>query len=215
MKAGSARPQPVVRQRPYSPWGARLALGTFSLLVLFLLWKHHQRQKSLAWREKFFAPLIEETAERHGLPPSLVKAVVWRESQYDPHCRGKCGEIGLMQLMEGAVYDWAKASGCSVPSSGQLFNPELNVEIGSWYLARAMSHWQDYAEPEILALAEYNAGYSRVDKMWRPKDKSQKLSADSISFPGTRDYIILILRKRKEYDSKYPVQQQPSTPDAK
>ena len=196
----------------HNPWGVRLFLVGFSLLVVALLWHHHQRQKSLAWRESLFASLIEETAARHGLQPALVKAVVWRESLYDPRCRGKQGEIGLMQLMDGAVRDWAKANGQPVPSRSQLFRPELNLEIGSWYLAKAMSHWQEYTEPEILALAEYNAGFSRVDKMWRPKDKSQKLSPEMISFPGTRDYIILILRKRKEYESRSSVQQQPTKP---
>ena len=107
-----------------------------------------------------------------------------------------------MQLMDGAVEDWARNNRpASPPSRRQLFQPELNIEIGTWYLAQASAHWEGYASQEILMLAEYNAGYSRVVKNWKPSDKNEKLSPEQVSFPGTRDYIMQILQKRTEYDS--------------
>ena len=42
-------------------------------------WRHEHR---------FDAP-IRAAAARHGLPPALVKAVVWRESNFDPDAVGK------------------------------------------------------------------------------------------------------------------------------
>ena len=38
----------------------------------------------------------------------LVKAVVWRESRFDPKKRGSHGERGLMQVTERAANEWAR-----------------------------------------------------------------------------------------------------------
>ena len=52
--------------------------------------------------------LIRSVAEEHGVDPMLVKAVVWRESRFDPRKVGTAGERGLMQLTEGAASEWVR-----------------------------------------------------------------------------------------------------------
>ena len=169
--------------------------------VSLLTWQRHERS-TLAEREKRYAPLVQAAAAKYGLPPSLVMAVIWKESRFRPQAVGHKKEIGLMQLMDGAVQDWIRDQRpATPPSRRQLFKPELNIEIGTWYLAQAASHWEGYASQEVLMLAEYNAGYSRVVKNWKPANKNDKLSPEQVSFPGTRDYIMQILQKRNEYDS--------------
>ena len=44
--------------------------------------------------------LIRSVALEHHLDPMLVKAVVWRESRFDPKKHGTHGERGLMQVTE-------------------------------------------------------------------------------------------------------------------
>src|SRR5512133_90694 len=52
---------------------------------------------------------IREAAIRYGVNPALVKAIVWRESHFNPQARGRAQEIGLMQLREEAAQEWADA----------------------------------------------------------------------------------------------------------
>ena len=61
--------------------------------------------------ERRFLPDIRSAAQRYGVDPLLVRAVVWRESRFRPEARGTKGEIGLMQIQESAAREWADAEG--------------------------------------------------------------------------------------------------------
>lgn len=93
-----------------------------------------------------------------------------------------------MQITPGAVKDWQRATGQRCRFNGMLFDPRLNIEIGTWYLSKAVATWQDYRDSDVLALAQYNAGPSRA-REWRPKDPREELELSRISFPSTREYI--------------------------
>lgn len=146
--------------------------------------------------------LIERIATEEDVSPSLLKAVVWKESKFDNRRIGKKGEIGLMQLMDGAVQDWAKAKKRDVPSRNDLFDPELNLQIGAWYLAWASRLWPGREQRDVLQLAAYNAGCGTVEKLWLPKDATKPLTVDMITYPGTRQYITLILAKKREFEEQ-------------
>ena len=149
--------------------------------------------------EGTYDKLIKEAARKHGISAALVKAVIRRESRFRRHVRGAAGEIGLMQLMPGSVSDWSRVTKQPVPSNEQLFTPETNIDIGTWYLARCMSHYKDYFSCDMLALAEYNAGYSRVKK-WKPDDPLKPFRLEDIGIESTRLYVKTILGYRKKYE---------------
>ena len=145
-------------------------------------------------------PLIVAAADKHGIPPSLGMAIIWKESRFRVSRVGKAGEIGLMQIMPGAVDEWLSGTGQKQrPSRKELFQPEVNLEIGMWYLGWCGRHWANYASAEILQIAEYNAGYSRVFQ-WKPKNPQDALPLEQITISSTRDYVRQVLEKRKHYD---------------
>ena len=150
--------------------------------------------------EAMLLPLIDEAAAKHNLPSSLVRAVIWKESRFNQFSKGSRGEIGLMQITSGAVQDWSSRTRREKPGRTELFIPEVNLEIGSWYLEQASRHWKDYASGDVLALAEYNAGYGKVSSDWAPKNPAEIVELSKITYPGTREYIRLILKKKAEYD---------------
>src|SRR5438132_4460951 len=108
--------------------------------------------------------LISSVAAEHSLDPMLVKAVVWRESRFDREKFGTAGERGLMQVSAKAANEWAHESKIDNFQIEQLFDPKTNLEAGAWYLHRAIDHWQNESDPLPFALAEYNAGASRVQR---------------------------------------------------
>ena len=194
-------------------------LSIYSVLIILVIifsiyyWKSCQSRQSNRYNK-----LIIQKAKKYYLDPNLVKAVIWRESNFRANAVGGKGEIGLMQLMQkAAVKDWENYYKINIAEKGILFNPGLNVEIGCWYLARCRRHWRKYTreylsslkektseksvykESEILMLAEYNAGYTNVKK-WLSKTKlKNKRLIDKIKFKSTRKYIISIMAQYEKY----------------
>jgi soluble lytic murein transglycosylase-like protein len=157
-----------------------------------------------------FDALITKVAAEHKLDPRLVKAVVWRESRFQADMVGKNGERGLMQISAIAAREWATANAIPNFEPDQLFTPETNLEIGCWYLGKAMQRWNNQDDAVPFALAEYNAGRSRVDRWIRAaSQKSTQLNAqifeDSIDFPSTAHYVRTILARYDFYKQRGPL----------
>ena len=76
-------------------------------------------------RYRKYDDLIRQASERYEVAPELIKAVIWRESQFRPAKVGSQGERGLMQITENAATDWARPKRsrpspqriCSIPRS--------------------------------------------------------------------------------------------------
>jgi soluble lytic murein transglycosylase len=142
--------------------------------------------------------LITNAAARHNVDPTLVKAVIKQESQFHADARGAKKEIGLMQVTPAAVKDWERVQKRRVGSTGAVFEPELNIEIGTWYLGIALKQWRRHPEKEILALVQYNAGRARALK-WSEENNGKNI-LESIPFETTRTYIMNVLQYRSEFN---------------
>ena len=149
--------------------------------------------------------LIRSVALEHHLDPMLVKAVVWRESRFDSQKFGTAGERGLMQVSEKAATEWAHEAKAENFRVEELFDPKTNLEAGTWYLRRAIEHWQNQADPLPFALAEYNAGASRAQR-WsggnHVAEISERQFLQNIDFPATRRYVESIIDRYKFYQRR-------------
>jgi len=159
-----------------------------------------------------FDPLIVKVAREYDLDPRLIKAVVWRESRFQADMTGRNGERGLMQVSEVAARDWALAKGIRDLRPDQILTPEMNLEIGTWYLSKAVQRWNSEDNAVPFALAEYNAGKSRVDRWVRTASRKRKglpvtaeTFQDSIDFPSTARYVRTILARYDFYKRRGPL----------
>src|SRR5438046_7501121 len=144
--------------------------------------------------------LIRTVALEHHLDPMLVKAVVWRESRFDPKKHGSHGERGLMQVTERAANEWARENKVTGFNSDQLFEPRTNLEAGTWYLHRAMAHWNYQSDPTPFALAEYNAGASRAQRWSGGNDVAEipeRQFLQKMDFHATRRYVATLIVSSK------------------
>ena len=167
-----------------------------------LAWRHYKNQKhelkNLLTDDTLYDKEIRNAANKHGLPPELVRAVIKQESRFQNDKVGEAGEIGLMQILpRGAAAEWARVNKCPMPSSAELKKVEVNLDIGCWYLARAMKRYQEYRYCTELALADYNAG-TRNASRWKPADKNGEM-IHLIDFPTTRKYVTEIMHNYREY----------------
>ena len=94
--------------------------------------------------------IIERHAQTHGIDPSLVKAVMKAESNFNPNAMSHKGAQGLMQLMP----DTARLMKVDNP-----FDPEENIRGGTRYLKYL---GETFGGNLDLMLAAYNAGPARV-----------------------------------------------------
>jgi soluble lytic murein transglycosylase len=146
--------------------------------------------------------LITSVATELQLDPMLVKAVVWRESRFDRQKYGTAGERGLMQVSQRAANEWAREHKIDNFQPDQLFDPKTNLEAGAWYLKRAIDHWQSESDPLPFALAEYNAGASRVQRWVSGGGISATDFQGKIDFPATRNYVRSILDRYAFYKKR-------------
>jgi len=172
-----------------------LPVGGLLLLALLsvALWI---RQRAIRYDH-----LIAQTAARHGLDFYLVKALVYEESWFRPDIRGNSGEVGLMQVSLAAARDFSVRKGFPEISEARLLEPDLNLEVGCWYLRQSLDRYLDSPCPLVFGLARYNAGEIKADE-WgkRAKEKIHGTSAEEyclslIDYPKTRDYARQILMR--------------------
>lgn len=149
--------------------------------------------------------VILAAATRYGVDPSLIKALVWQESRFNPRARGKDGEVGLMQLLDPAAQEWAETVGVYPISEVHLYHPATNVMAGTWYLRKMLWRYRSADDPLPYALADYNAGRANVLK-WAQGPASTNSCAflAQIRFPGTHDYVLSVTARREQYRRDFP-----------
>ena len=157
----------------------------------------------LHWRSTRFDYLISQAAARNGVDFYLAKALIYEESWFRPESSGSAGEVGLMQITRAAASDFAAETGFPEHTTEQLIEPELNVEIGCWYLGKSLEHYKDSPNPILFALFRYNAGESRANNWLRlalsappPAGTSPEQYYLSLAeYPKTRAYVSRILKR--------------------
>ena len=150
-------------------------------------------------RQRMYDDIIGGAARRHCIDSRLLRAVIMQESGFRSNVRGTKGEMGLMQVMpneKGAAQDWANFHRCARPCPGLIADPQMNIEIGAWFLSRALKRWRKYDDYVQLALCEYNAGWTNANN-WKPVVYDGGV-AERITFKSTRAYVQGIMKKYQE-----------------
>jgi len=124
-----------------------------------------------------YRPIVTGHARNYRIDPALLAAVIDAESKFRANAKSSSGAIGLMQLLPSTAHGIAVHTGGSQFETQDLYDPEINVRYGSWYLRHLLDKYGD----ERTALAAYNAGQDNVDR-WMA-------SGSGIRFSETRAYV--------------------------
>jgi soluble lytic murein transglycosylase len=121
----------------------------------------------------------------------LLAAVIYQESKFKADAMSSSGAIGLMQLLPDTAKGIALHTGGSKFRVKDLYDPEINVRYGAWYLRHLLDKYGD----EQDALAAYNAGQDNVDR-WRR-------AGTGIQFAETRAYVKRVEELKRIYRQAY------------
>lgn len=150
---------------------------------------------SVTRRLHAYDELIVQVGRAYNVDPRLIAAVIWKESRFEAGVVGPKGELGLMQVMEATGREWADAEGYRLFEKRDLFDPEVNVKAGTWYLAKALKTWASYPDPYPYALATYNAGLTNAQRWADELNPDANDFVRRISFPATQDYVRDVLTR--------------------
>ncbi|MFP5503635.1 MAG: transglycosylase SLT domain-containing protein [Candidatus Sericytochromatia bacterium] len=145
-----------------------------------------------------FAPLLLGSAQRHGIDPLLLAALVREESRFDPTARSWVGATGLAQLMPTTA-DWVFKQVPDVKGR-PLTDPHTNLQLGGWYLSH--TH-QVFDGNSMFAVAAYNGGPGAVSKWKRTFGGAPDEFVEKIPYQETRHYVMKVFSSYWNYCKLY------------
>ncbi|WP_245987274.1 lytic transglycosylase domain-containing protein [Cohnella lupini] len=130
--------------------------------------------------------LIAAAGAKYGVDPALIKGVVQSESSFNPNAVSSAGAKGLMQLMDDT------ARGLGVENS---FDPAQNIDGGTRFLSYLLRKYEGNVS---TALAAYNAGPGRVDRLGIKNDQDIAINLDKLP-SETQKYIYKVLNASAQW----------------
>lgn len=167
-----------------------IAIGLFALYMYFMV------NYPLSYQM-----LIKKYSDEFNVDPYLIAAIINVESKYDKDAISKKDARGLMQISP-ITGKWASEElNIDDFDVEDLFDPELNIMIGCWYLSILS---QEFDNNLPLMLAAYNAGSGNVVK-WLQDEKysDDGESLKDIPFAETKDYVKKVQRNISIYRVLY------------
>jgi len=145
-------------------YGEAAALGIPELLARSALTERAQRRVAIA---------IVRESQANGIDPLLVVAVIRTESAFNAYAVSGVGAMGLMQMMPTTGSFLATQRGTTLRHRQTLFDVELNIELGTAYLAALL---REFGATEAALLA-YNGGPAYARRVLRNPDSRKRFTA--------------------------------------
>ena len=149
-----------------------------------------------------FKEYVCKYTKENDIDPLLTFAIIKAESNFEPNSVSRSKAIGLMQLMEDTALEIAeKEKYTEYESKESLYNPEINIKIGTKYFKVLLENYDGSIE---LALTAYNAGMGNV-RGWINDGTIKEDGSDieNVPYKETNSYVRKIIRDYKIYKDLY------------
>ena len=188
------------------PWGALEELYISALAhqqsihaAIKRIERELPRERTMRWMHMVllypyaYRDTVERASVEYGVERALPWAIMREESRYLPTARSWVGAEGLMQLMP---YTAKRLDNRNLLYTGTLYDPQVNIPLGTRYLAQLMQRYQN----PVWAIAAYNAGEEAVDTwLTRYRGLPTAVAMELIPYTETRQYVKKVLRSLLVY----------------
>jgi len=131
------------------------------------------------------------SARKAGIDPAWAFAIIRAETAWQTDAQSGADARGLMQLLPGTASLVARRSGLPYDGAESLYDPAINIPLGTQYLANLAVRFNG---SPWLASAAYNAGPGNAQR-W--VDVRGNLDPEAfiltIPFNETRDYVTRVM----------------------
>ncbi|CAJ1003634.1 MULTISPECIES: lytic transglycosylase domain-containing protein [Brevibacillus] len=173
-------------------------MGVFLLINSPLVWKWMYPIK--------YQNEILEASRRYQVDPFLILAIIRSESGFKPDNVSKKGAIGLMQIMPDTAKWIVEQAGFQPKQKDYLYDPKMNIHIGTWYLSYLQQRFQGDV---VKTIAAYNAGPGKVNAwLTREQWNGERDTLGDIPFSETRLYVQRVLYYHDRYRNIYSKEMQ-------
>tara|TARA_B100000287_G_scaffold196420_1_gene185550 strand:+ start:526 stop:2427 length:1902 start_codon:yes stop_codon:yes gene_type:complete len=139
---------------------------------------------------------IFDSVSKNNFEKSLFYSITRAESAFDRFAISSAGAVGMMQIMPRTAKKVSRSVGYSKINRTKLYNPRINIKIGSHYLKSLINKKKNI----VYAIASYNAGPTKVRRWTRGKVVSDDAWIESIPYKETREYVKRVIEYLIIYD---------------
>lgn len=144
--------------------------------------------------ETLFPIRYQKQIEKSGIKDKIILSLIRQESGFNRYARSPAGARGLMQLMPATARSFKRNI-----TRRKLYNPNLNIRLGSRYLKYLL---KKYKGNLTYVFSAYNAGEGNL-KRWIRDGRFKGSALDNIEqipFHETRMYVKLLYRNMFFYN---------------
>ncbi len=144
--------------------------------------------------------LIEKYQKLGDNPEGYLYSIMRKESGFDPHDLSYADAQGLLQMIPATTKRVAKA--LKIPyDPGRLYEPEFNIETGSWYIGRLL---QKFKGQIPIGAGSFNSGPRPVMK-WLEQHGDREIDelVELVPFTQTREYMKKVTENFARYRYLY------------
>jgi soluble lytic murein transglycosylase len=145
--------------------------------------------------------MIVGQAERFGIDPMLLMAIIREESRFDPDAVSAASARGLTQFVLPTARRFGPAIGLSGIRAQDLHRPEISIALGAAYLADLAER---YGGAQHTMIAAFNAGEDQA-RLWQSYCYSRDVAEyfSKVGFAQTREYLRKVASSRAWYADLY------------
>jgi soluble lytic murein transglycosylase len=144
---------------------------------------------------------VVKEARKRGLDPRLVLAIMKEESAFKPNAKSPSAARGLLQLTIDAAQKYGKGAGINQVTDANLYQPNVNIAIGSEYLGELSRMFAGLAE---AIAAAYNGGEDNVARwLARSNQTDEGIFASEVGFGESKNYVFKVMSYYRAYRQLY------------
>ncbi len=143
--------------------------------------------------------MVKKMSEKTELPNSLIYSIMKQESGFNLKTRSHADAYGLMQLIPRLAKSLAKKYEVPYKNAEDLYNPEINIPLGSFELRDQIKKQNGQL---TYVAAAYNAGPGALSGWLKTRPANADIFdfIESIPYDETRMYVKIIARNKLFYE---------------